>query len=269
MSFATICVPSNAMHKPFLSLLLCLALYAYANAQPAIPPQGGYWVHDEANILSPQTEQQLEFFLQRHRDSTSNQIGILIIPSLQDYDIDLFAVEVFKEWKIGQASKDNGVLLLVAVNDRKVRIEVGIGLEGALTDALSNRIIRNEIAPRFRANDYEGGVKAAIVAIVKAIGGEYQNENPGRRTGKKSSPFFTLLIIIIFIIIASRRGGGGRGRGNYWSSRNGWLAAMLLANAGRGGGGGGFGGGFGGSGGSWGSFGGGGISGGGGSSGSW
>lgn len=228
--------------------LLFLSLSCLTLAQRAVPPHGGVWVHDDANILSPAGKAQLEAVLKAERDSTSNQIAVLLIPSLEGDDIDDYANRVFHEWKLGDEKKDNGVLFLIALQDRKMRIETGYGLEGVLTDALSSRINRNEVAPYFRTGDYEGGVKAGVSAIIQAIKGQYVNEDPPRRKSRRSSPLVTLITIIIFIIIASRRRGGG---GGYWSSGGGFFGPL---------------GGFGGSSGSWGSgadFGGGGDSGGG------
>jgi len=224
-----------------------------------IPKFEGHWVIDETGKLSPQTIQELEGFLKFQRDSTSNQIAVYMINSLEGDDVDDYTFRVFKEWKIGQAGKDNGVLLLISLGDRAVRIEVGRGLEGVLTDLHSSRINRNELAPRFRQGDYDNGVKAAIIAITQVIKGEYTNDDPTprRRSGKGKSPIFTVLMILALIIFMSRRRGGG-GSGGYWA------AGGLMGGMGSGGFGGGSGGG-----GSWGDFGGGGISGGGGSSDSW
>lgn len=238
----------------FLPLLVC--------GQVKVPQLWGTRIHDEARILSPGFVNVLEQQLKKHEDSTSNQIAILIIPSLQGEPIEDFSLRVAETWKLGQAEKDNGVLLLIAFEDHKVRFEVGEGLEGVLPDAICNQIIRNEIAPHFRQNDYEGGVQAAVTAMIQAIGGEYQADEPASgRGGKGGSLWGTLIIILIIILISWIRGGG---RGNYrrrgWSSGTGWYGGF------RGGSGGGFGGGFGGGGGF--SGGGGGFSGGG-SSGSW
>lgn len=244
-----------------LLLLLLLLLHPYlSEAQRNIPAHKGTWVQDEAGILSSQTVQQLQHALQEHSDSTSNQIAVLIIKSLDGDDIDDFGVRVFKAWKLGQQGKDNGVLLVVAIDDRKVRIEVGYGLEGSLTDLQANRIIRNEMAPRFRNNDYDGGIKASVIAILQSVQGEYTNDAPRAQRGKKQrSPLMTVLIMLAVIIFLSRRNGGG-GRGGKYSSRGGgWIPMAGLGGFGSSGGG------------SWGggSFGGGGFSGGGGSSGSW
>lgn len=235
-----------------------LFMSSFAFGQLDIPPHGGTWVHDNAGILSAPTKSILESALKAERDSTSNQIAVFIIPSLDGESIEDFSLRVAEKWGLGQESKDNGVLLLIAINDRQLRIEVGSGLEGILTDAVSSRINRNEIAPFFREGNYDEGVKAGVIAIIQAIRGEYRNDDPpvARRSSRRS-PIATILILIVIIIIASRRGRGGRGGGGYWSSGSGWAGPM---------------GGFGGNGGSWGSggdFGGGGGFGGGGSSNSW
>src|SRR6185369_15906541 len=142
-------------------------------AQKAVPELWGQRVHDEAHALQQATVDQLEKSLKSYEDSTSNQIAILIIQSLDGDILEEYSIRVAEKWKLGQKEKDNGVLLLIAVDDHKMRIEVGQGLEGVLTDALSNRIIRNEIAPNFRRGDYDAGVLSAIDAIIKSIGQEY------------------------------------------------------------------------------------------------
>lgn len=217
-------------------------------------------MHDQANVLSEQFKRQLEYVLQGERDSTSNQIAVLLIPSLEGGSLEDYSLRVAEEWKLGKAEKDNGVLLLIVIQDRLMRIETGYGLEGSLTDAMSSRIIRNEIAPHFRSGDYERGVEAGVMGIIHAIKGEYTNDDPpaDKRHAKKF-PLSTIIIIIIIIILASRRGRGG---GGHWSSGRGWIGpigGLGGGSRGWGGGGGGFGG----------SFGGGGGFGGGGSSGSW
>lgn len=254
--------PSTTMNHSIFShvklILGCLLLSTTLMAQHAVPAHGGVWVHDEAGILSAQAKSSLEYMLKAERDSTSNQIAVLIINSLEGEDIDGYANRVFKEWKLGDEKKDNGVLFLMAISERQMKIEVGFGLEGVLTDAMSSRINRNEIAPYFRQGDYDNGIKAGALAIMQTIKGEYKNDDPLPRRGKKRSPWTTVIILIVFMILAARRkgGGGGGGRGGYWSSGAGWILPM--AGMGR-------------SSGSWGGgdFGGGGMSGGGGSSDSW
>jgi uncharacterized protein len=250
--------PRLIRHFKVIPFILFLVLVPVSlRAQLKIPEHGGIWVHDEAGLLSPQTIRELEYILKEDSDSTSNQIAVYIIPTLKGEDIDDFAVRVFSAWKLGQKNKDNGVLLLIAVEERKIRIEVGYGLEGVLTDLMSSRINRNEIAPYFKQGDYDRGVKAGVEAIMQVIKGEYVNDNPTRKKRpKEKSPLFTLLTIFLIIFFLSRRR-GGRGGGGYWSSGRGWMGSV--------------GGVLGSGSGSWGSggFGGGGHSGGGGASGSW
>ncbi|HEY9008377.1 MAG TPA: TPM domain-containing protein [Ohtaekwangia sp.] len=162
------------MNKFLLSFSVLLFVHLTSLAQRAVPALWGHRVHDEAHILSQGVIDSLELKLKQHEDSTSNQIAILIIPSLDGEVLEEYALHVAHDvWKLGTKDKDNGVLLLIAVDDRKMRIEVGYGLEGALTDAVSRRILRNEIAPNFRAQRYDEGVTAAIDAIIAAIHGEY------------------------------------------------------------------------------------------------
>ncbi len=231
-----------------VAIVLLLNISAFA--QRAVPAHGGVWVHDEANVLSRGTVAQLEQILKAERDSTSNQMAILIVPSLEGEDIDGFSIRVGEAWKAGDVKKDNGVIFIVSIQDRKMRIEVGQGLEGVLTDALSSRINRNEVAPQFRQGNYDAGVLAGTIAIIQAIKGTYVNESPPQR-GKRGSrsPWGTVLLIIIIIIAMSRRKGGGGGMGGYWAAG---AAGALLGGAGRSdswgsgsdfGGGGGFGGG--------------------------
>jgi uncharacterized protein len=243
--------------KRNLLIILIFVLPIVAFSQPAIPELWGTRIHDEAKLLSPDFIPRLEQLMQSTEDTTSNQIGVLIIPTLDDYPIEDYTLKVAEKWKLGQKGKDNGVLLFVASDDRKVRIEVGYGLEGILPDAVCNQIIRNEIAPHFRQNDYDGGILAAVTAIQQAIKGEYQAEvqKSGGRRGRSGS-IIPFLVILGIIILISRLRGGGRNRGG-WSSGSGWYGG------GWGGGGGGFGGGGGGFSGGGGGF------GGGGSSGSW
>jgi uncharacterized protein len=249
-------------------LIIILLIPVLADAQPEIPKLWGVRVHDQAGILSEAFEHQLEAQLKMHEDSTSNQIAILIIRTLDGYPMEDYTFKVVKESKLGTEKNDNGVLLFIAHEDHKVRIEVGHGLEGVLTDALTSRIIRNELAPQFRQSNFEGGVQAAVDAIIKGTAGEYVSEerptDSGRRGGGSIVPFIIIILILLFLSGGGRRGGRNRRGGGYgggWSAGSGWFGGMGGFGGGfGGGGGGGFGGGFSGGGGSF---------GGGGSSGSW
>jgi uncharacterized protein len=243
--------------KKYFLLFLLLPVHSFG--QRAIPELWGTRIHDEAKVLSPAFMSQLEQRLKAHEDSTSNQIAVLIIPSLEGEAIEDYTLRVAEKWQLGKKGNDNGVLLFVAVNDHKVRIEVGYGLEGVLPDAICNQIIRNELAPFFRQDNYEGGIQAAVQAIVQAIGGEYQDHAPVQKRKTRGGSFLgTIIVLIIIIVISSLRNRNNRGGG--WSSGGGWYGGGFSGRSGGGGWSGGGGGGFSGGGGGF---------GGGGSSGSW
>jgi uncharacterized protein len=191
------------------AFLLLITAYS-ANAQKTIPELWGHHVHDDAHVLTQETIDALEQRLKVYEDSTSNQIAILIVESLDGEVLEEYSLMVAEAWKLGQKDKDNGVLLLISVEDRKMRIEVGQGLEGVLTDAHSNRIIRNEMTPNFRKSDYDAGVTAAVEAIIKSIGGEYSAEDSddlndltiGQRIGIGLGLFVFLGIFAFFGLIA-------------------------------------------------------------------
>jgi uncharacterized protein len=255
------------MKKTILALFLTL-LYAGGFAQD-YPAKPNTLVNDYTGTLSEVQKQQLEHKLVAFDDSTSTQISIAIIKSVGQYDINEYALGLGRSWGVGGAKKNNGVIIVVSLGDRKISMQTGYGLEGALPDIITKRIIENEIKPYFKEGDYYGGLDAGTTAIIKYTKGEYKNDNPKAAKKDNGSAIFIILVIIIVIIIIVRRGGGsggsqvlgGRGSGSAF------LLGMLLGNSGRssggnwGGGGSSSGGGFGGFGG--GSF------GGGGSSGSW
>jgi len=171
-------------------------------AQKAVPELWGTRIHDDAGLLQAATIASLESQLKIFEDSTSNQIAILTVTSLDGDPIEEYALRVAEKWKLGQAQKDNGVLLLIAKDDRKMRIEVGMGLEGPLPDALCNRIIRNEMAPRFRQGDFDGGVQAAVNAIIQAIKGEYVADASDTNvySSNEGGPNFFIAAIFLFVI---------------------------------------------------------------------
>jgi uncharacterized protein len=130
-------------------------------------------VTDNAEILSETTRQSLTEMLKEHEEHTSNQIAILTIPTINDESIEEYASEVFEAWKLGQKDKDNGILIVVVPNDRRMRIEVGYGLEATLTDAMAGRIIQYSMTPKFKNGDYDGGITDGVRAIIDVLeGGE-------------------------------------------------------------------------------------------------
>jgi uncharacterized protein len=165
-----------SFHRFFFISFLFLTGLAQAQSEPAIPELWGMRIHDEAKVLNAGFISQLENQLKTFEDSTSNQIAVLVIQTLDGYPLESYSLKVAEKWQLGTKKNDNGVLLLVVIQDRKIRIEVGQGLEGILTDAATSRIIRNEIAPAFRRQDYEAGIQAGIDAVLNTIQGEYTSE---------------------------------------------------------------------------------------------
>ena len=275
---------------------LCLLLADGPNPARALEvPQYQGYVTDLAGMISPAARQRLEQTLLAFDQSDSTQIAVLTIPSLEGDALEDFSIRTVEAWKIGQKGKDNGVLLLVSKGDRKIRIEVGRGLEGVLTDLLAGRIVDQVISPRFKAGQLDEGFEAGISAIISAARGEFKGTGQVSRKGDQSS---LLPYLIFFAILVGTLGRLSKPVGAVTgavllpffaflglSSPLGWLLLLLLipggallglllpilfANAGAGGffmGGGGFGGGGGGDSG-FGGFGGGGF-GGGGASGGW
>jgi len=230
-------------------------------AAPNFPALTGRVV-DDANLLSPEDEAALTAELKALEDKSSDQLVVVTLPSLQGYTIEDFGYQLGRHWGIGTAKLNNGVLLIVAPNEHKVRIEVGYGLEPILTDALSKIVIENGILPRFRAGDFPGGIKNGVRDITSILTGdaaEVEERAKARHDADEPAiDWFTVLfwvLVILWISYSFYRsthyvGGGGRRSGRSWggSSGGGWSSG--------GGGGGGF-------------SGGGGSFGGGGSSGSW
>src|SRR5437762_1766527 len=160
--------------KHFLLIFFLIASVGILHAQN-IParPNPPKLVNDFAKTLSPEQRDILEERLDAFDDSTSNQIAIVTIPTLGDYDIESYANKLFRSWSIGTAKHDNGILILVAANDHKMRIEVGRGLEGAIPDVTAKNIIDNDLAPNFRENNFYRGFDEAITSLSKAAAGEY------------------------------------------------------------------------------------------------
>lgn len=198
----------------FLSfiLLLILPVTVYSLDVPALRGH----VNDYAGLLSPAAVQHLERRLAEFEQQDSTQIVVLTIPTLSGEDIETYSIRVAEAWKIGQKGLDNGAILLVAAQERKIRIEVGRGLEGKLTDLVAGRIIRNDLAPRFKSGDFDGGITSGVAAIMAVAKGEYQATSRDLRHGKKSaSPVYTLaifaIVACIFLGAISRLLGGVAG----------------------------------------------------------
>lgn len=193
--------------KNILALLFCFCLTLLLACQAAaldVPPLQGR-VNDYASLLSPSTRASLESVLKTLESSDSTQIVVLTIDSLQDDSLEDFSLRVVEDWKIGQQGLDNGVLLLVARDDRKIRIEVGYGLEGKLTDLTAGKIIRNVIGPNFKQGDFNQGVIDGVGAIVATVRGEFTADTAVRptKTGQFDPGGFLTTMIFIFFIFGS------------------------------------------------------------------
>lgn len=232
-----------------LSLLIVAISFLLAGcASAAIPEHKGY-VNDFAGMLSDKEEKALESQLVQYEKQTSNEVAVVTVSSLNGKSVEDYTMALAEKWQVGKQDKDNGVIILVAKEEKKIRIEVGYGLEPVLTDIATKQIIDNEMTPRFKKDDFSGGIEAAVKAVIATIAGTYtpSNSAPG---GSGGWPVWLIvivviaglivLILIIYAIASASEGGGG---GGFWSS----------GSSGGGGGGGSFGGG---------SFGGGGASGG-------
>ena len=253
--------------KLFIVFIIAVFSFTSAVAQNVIersnPP---VLVTDLAGVLSPEQKQALENKLVAIDDASSNQIAVVILPTLDGNPIEEYATKLFRTWGIGNKKTNNGILLLIAIQDKKIRIEVGYGLEGAIPDITANSIIDNDIKPAFRQQAYYEGIDKATDDIAKAAVGEYKEKREKRTKGKGSNPLLFVLILFIIVAILGKKGGGGGsniGGGGFSDIATGMLLGSLLGGGGRGGGGG-----FGGGGGGFGGFGG-GSSGGGGASGGW
>jgi uncharacterized protein len=258
-----------------LALLILVASAGAALADPKFPPLTGRVV-DDAQVLSPATEQKLDGELAQLEAQTGHQLVVATVPDLQGYEIEEYGYQLGRAWKLGRKAENDGAILLVAPKERKVRIEVGYGLEPVLTDALSSVILQTKVLPQFRDGRMEQGIVDGAEAVIQQlalpedeakaqVAQATQKVQARSHGGGAGIPVIFVILIVFWILGGILRGfGGRRGRGSgLW-----WLLPLLLSSSSRRGGGwgGGGGGGWGGGGG----FGGGGGSfGGGGSSGSW
>jgi uncharacterized protein len=270
----------NKMHKGLIKYTQLLFVLLWLggmplSAQDYLPekPKKETSVYDMANMMTGSEAKRLEQKLINYSDTTSTQIVVITINSLDGNEIALYATELAHKWGVGQKGKDNGVVVLVSKEDRRMTIRTGYGVEHLLTDALSRRIIENIMTPAFKQGKYYQGLDEGTSAIIQILSGEYKGEPKGQEpSGRIPALFIVIIFIVIFLILSRRNKRGGGRSGGRRSGGFSLLDAIILSSAGRGGfggrgfgggssgggfGGGGFGGGFGGGG-----FGGGGASGG-------
>jgi uncharacterized protein len=262
------------MKKLALLITLLFSIRAFAQIDKIIPPRPTppRLVNDIAHILTPEQVEALERKLVAYDDSTSNQIAVVIIQSTGDYAIDDVALGILRKWGVGNKEKDNGIVILAAMADRKIWIATGYGMEGVVPDITAQSIIDQDILPNFKAGNYYRGFDAATNSIFRAAAGEYKapagyherGRGPGISIGK------IILAIIILFFILNMFGGSGGGRGGGFLSRRGYrgFGGPIIFPGSFGGGGWGSSGGGGFGGGGFGGFGG-GSGGGGGAGGSW
>lgn len=256
----------------FFLIVAFLLLFQLGFAQFTIPeiPSEQTSVYDYANLLSPSEKSQLEEKLVRYSDSTTTQIVVVTVETINGEDIGILTPKWAHKWKIGQSKEDNGVFILLAAQEREIWISPGYGLEDRLTAGINGEIVRNVIIPEFKAGSYYNGLDKGTDELIKVFAGKYKGERI-RDDGEGSIvPILIFIVIFIIIIIIASKSKGGNSGGSSGNAPS-LLDIIILSNMGRSSGGGSFGGGFGGSsggGGFGGGFGGGGFSGGG-AGGSW
>jgi uncharacterized protein len=258
--------------KKLLSLSLIFSFFFSFGQNIPAKPNPARLVNDFAHAMTADQVAALEQKLVAYDDSSSIQIAIVTVPSTGDYAIEDYALKILRDWGVGNKKTNNGIVVLAAINDHKVYIATGYGMEGAVPDITAKEIVDNDIIPNFKSNDFYGGFNNAADDIIKASAGEYKAPAGYNKHGNGvsgGSILGILIFIFVIIILISRGGGGGRGGLFNGGGFLPWILISMLGNGGRGGGFGGGGGGFGGGGGGgFGGFGG-GSGGGGGAGGSW
>jgi len=211
----------------FTALLLCCLT---ARAAEVIPPPPKQYFNDYASVVKPATAARLNQTLEDFERTSSSQIVVVAFPKMQsDSSIEDYTVRVAQSWRVGQKGKDNGAVLFVYTQDRKMYLQVGYGLEGVLPDAICKRIIEDEIKPHFKNGDFDGGLAAGVQAIIAATRGEYKGSGQTRAEGNQPSPYVALLpslfiggFVLFLLLLAIRRSGRGRYySGSRWIS-TGW-----------------------------------------------
>src|SRR5687768_17437872 len=191
----------------WLVCLLCISAISHAQDIPARPDPPRL-VNDLADILTPQQEQSLEQMLVAYDDSTSTQIVVVTVKTLGNWEVEQFSHTIGDRWGVGQKGKDNGIVITLGMETHDVFISTGRGTEGALPDITAKHIVEEQMIPRFRQNDFHGGLVAGVRSIQQAMAGEYKGEPKQNATprGGRSMLFWVILIIVLLMLF---RGGGG------------------------------------------------------------
>lgn len=233
------------MSRPLAALLLAALGFSGVGAQDTVPPPDG-WVTDFAGMLEPQQERALEALMESYRQGSGHEIALLTVDNLGGRSLERYALEVAREWRLGQADEHDAALVLVARRERKIRIEVGRGLEGVLTDSVCGRIIRDVISPELRRGRSYEGLRAGIEALHSVAGGGYVELPPGAEGSGRSqaSKLLPLLIwIALFFLLSRGRRAGcllpwlGMSLGSGRRRSSGWNRGGFSLGGGGGGGG--------------------------------
>ena len=229
---------------------LCGCVFTLTGAE-RIPPAPSHYFNDYANVVSPRVAEELNATLDQFERTTSNQLVVAIFPRMEsDSSVEDYTVRVAQAWKVGQQDRKNGAVLFAFMQEHQVYIQVGYGLEGVIPDATAKRIISNEIVPRFRQGDVDGGMRAAVQAMIAATRGEYKGTGQTRNdSAAQDRPAglnigITVIFIILMIIISRRRSHRtyvfGGPRGGWWMGPPGGGGSGGWTSGGGSSGGGGF-----------------------------
>ncbi|RYE09198.1 MAG: TPM domain-containing protein, partial [Sphingobacteriaceae bacterium] len=180
----------------WLFLSSCVILFAQD-----FPQKSNTLVTDYTNTLTADQKQNLENKLVAFNDSTSTQIAVVLLKSVGDYDINEYATKLGRNWGIGQKGKNNGILMLIAVGDRKVSIQTGYGAEGAVPDITTHEIIENDLKPNFKAGNYYAGIDAGTNSLIKYMKGEYKTDPKAQQKGNGGGGSILIIIIIVIVVI--------------------------------------------------------------------
>ncbi len=223
-------VKNNLMQKKisYIILLSILSLTAFPQSNP-FPEEPSAWVNDYANILSGSEVQYLNRKLGNYEDTTSTQIFIVTMNDHQDMPIEMMGAEIGETWGVGQQGKHNGIIILIYPGNKQITIQTGYGLEQYIPDALAKRIIENEIKPRFRNNDYAGGLDAATDVMTGLLSGQFTAEEYRKQSSAGNAPLGIFIFFILFFILfgrSRRRRFSTMGRGLPF-----WIALGMLSGS--------------------------------------
>jgi uncharacterized protein len=222
--------------KFFIFAGILLSFFSVSRAEPQLPDVPKTYVSDFAGLLNPAQINQIEKQLTDIERAGSSQVLVVTIPDLQDLTIEEYSIGLAEKWKPGHKGRDNGVILLVAPKERKTRIEVGYGLEGVLTDALTRNIIETRITPAFRQGDFFSGIQGGVQSISQAIAGEYEPLPAPGGSGGGGFPLALIIFFIIFLIVLGRAFNRARsygfGQGSWRATVGGWSRAIQLGRVG-------------------------------------